>query len=107
MQVQNEEYLRTHPELAALLSHFVNLVLVHQPIDLYSFAKGTWDVFISVLIMCLLDVFGEGKYMGQDEGTQMPTREEMEGNLLLVNLYYKSPCSEENEAQVAESFIHS
>ena len=40
------------------------------------------EVYNVALIACLahdLDVFGEGKYMGKDEGTQVPTIEELEG----------------------------
>eukprot|EP00056_Hartaetosiga_gracilis_P004598 m.76478 g.76478 ORF g.76478 m.76478 type:complete len:83 (+) comp11883_c1_seq2:64-312(+) len=48
LRVENERYLRNHPELKDLVSGFVLDVLTHQPENIPSFAAGS--LFLSQLV---------------------------------------------------------
>ncbi|TPX61366.1 hypothetical protein PhCBS80983_g01164 [Powellomyces hirtus] len=43
IRVENELYLREHPEIRHILDFFVNEVLVHQPENLQEFAAGLFS----------------------------------------------------------------
>ncbi|KAJ3023313.1 RIIa domain-containing protein 1 [Thoreauomyces humboldtii] len=43
IRVENELYLREHPEIRQILDFFVNEVLVQQPEDLQEFAAGLFS----------------------------------------------------------------
>ncbi len=40
MRLENEKYLRAHPEVKMLMNHFVRHVLEHEPNDIPTFASG-------------------------------------------------------------------
>ena len=39
LKVEHEAYLRAHPEVPRLLNDFVTSCLVHQPIDVFDYAR--------------------------------------------------------------------
>ena len=41
MRIDNEYYLRNHPEIKTILDYFMHEILVQRPADVLDFATGT------------------------------------------------------------------